>query len=48
MAGPAGDDWLVYHAWSPDAVGYDNGGARRVCFAAITWTGGELVVDRQA
>ena len=35
VTGPAGDQWLAYHAWAPDAVGYRHGGARSLHFAAF-------------
>jgi hypothetical protein len=33
VTGPAGDQWLAYHAWNPNAVGYNNGGTRSLRFA---------------
>lgn len=33
----AGDDWLVYHAWAPDRVGYAAGGARSMRLDRVTW-----------
>jgi hypothetical protein len=35
--GPAGDDWVVYHAWDADRVGYRDGGVRSVRFAPVAW-----------
>lgn len=46
VTGPAGDQWLAYHAWTPGAVGYDTGGTRSLRFAAWTWGNGEPVVTR--
>jgi hypothetical protein len=37
ITGPAGDMWLVYHAWTPDRIGYPAGGARSLHFAALRW-----------
>ena len=48
VLGPAGDHWLAYHAWTPGATGYDNGGARSVRFASLTWDANRLVVVRRA
>jgi beta-xylosidase len=45
---PAGDHWLAYHAWTSGAIGYDNGGARSVRFASLTWDANQLMVARQA
>lgn len=36
VAGPAGDRWLAYHAWTAGAVGYDSGGSRTLRFASLT------------
>jgi beta-xylosidase len=46
VTGPAGDHWLAYHAWNPDAVGYSNGGARSLRFAGLTWSVTRPVVKR--
>jgi beta-xylosidase len=46
VTGPAGDQWLVYHAWSSGAVGYDNGGTRSLRFATLGWAGARPVVKR--
>jgi beta-xylosidase len=46
VTGPAGDNWLAYHAWTPDAIGYHTGGARSVRFASLTWKANQLVVAR--
>jgi beta-xylosidase len=46
VTGPAGDQWLAYHAWNPDAVGYNNGGVRSVRFAALTWSDTRPVLKR--
>jgi Glycosyl hydrolases family 43 len=45
IVGPAGDMWLVHHGWAPGAVGYDEGGARSVRFASLTWDGAQLSVS---
>jgi hypothetical protein len=37
VTGPAGHQWLAYHAWIPGAVGYDNGGTRSLRFASLVW-----------
>ena len=47
ITGPAGDHWLAYHAWNPDSIGYDNGGARSLRFAALTWSARQLTLTRQ-
>jgi beta-xylosidase len=39
VTGPAGDHWLVHHAWATGAIGYGNGGARGVHFVSLTWDG---------
>jgi hypothetical protein len=47
VTGPAGDQWLAYHAWTAGAVGYEqDGGVRSLRFAALTWSGTEPVVAR--
>jgi arabinan endo-1,5-alpha-L-arabinosidase len=46
ITGPAGDQWLVYHAWNPHAVGYESGGTRSVRFAALTWSDTQPVAER--
>ncbi|HEX6238387.1 MAG TPA: glycoside hydrolase family 43 protein [Acidimicrobiales bacterium] len=46
LSGPAGDDWLAYHAWTPDAIGYDAGGARSLHFAPLAWPNGQPAVTR--
>jgi beta-xylosidase len=46
VTGPAGDQWLAYHAWTPGAIGYDASGARTLRFAALTWRVGQPVVSR--
>jgi beta-xylosidase len=46
ITGPAGDQWLAYHAWNPDAVGYNNGGARSLRFAALGWFAAQPVLKR--
>jgi beta-xylosidase len=48
VSGPAGDQWLAYHAWDAAAVGYGNEGARRLRFAALTWPDRRPVVDTGA
>jgi beta-xylosidase len=47
VTGPAGDHWLAYHAWNPGAIGYDNGGARSLRFATLTWSARQLTLTRQ-
>jgi beta-xylosidase len=47
VTGPAGDHWLVHHAWTADTIGYGSGGARRVHFVSLTWDGKQLVVRRR-
>jgi beta-xylosidase len=46
VTGPAGDQWLAYHAWTPDAIGYDSGGTRSLHFASLTWPKGQPAVAR--
>jgi len=46
VTGSAGDHWLMYHAWTPSAIGYDNNGARSVRFASLTWDANQLFVAR--
>jgi hypothetical protein len=46
VSGPAHEQWLAYHAWTGGAVGYDQGGARTLRFAALTWQDGQPVVTR--
>lgn len=46
VTGPASHQWLAYHAWNADAVGYDQGGARSLRFAALSWHDGQPVVTR--
>jgi beta-xylosidase len=47
VTGPAGDQWLAYHAWTAGAVGYgQSGGVRSLRFAALTWNGAEPVIAR--
>jgi beta-xylosidase len=46
VRGPAGDQWLAYHAWNLGAVGYNSGGTRSLRFAALTWSGTQPVVKR--
>jgi beta-xylosidase len=46
VTGPAGDHWLAYHAWTPGAVGYGNGGSRSLHFASVRWSHGWPVVAR--
>jgi beta-xylosidase len=48
FTGPAGDHWLAYHAWAPNAVGYDNGGRRSLHFARLTWHANYLTPIPQA
>jgi hypothetical protein len=42
--GPAGDRWVVYHAWSAGRVGYGNGGVRSLRFAPVGWGAGGLAI----
>jgi hypothetical protein len=44
VAGPAGDQWVTYHAWTAGRVGYGGGGLRSVHFAPITWDGTSLAI----
>jgi hypothetical protein len=46
ITGPAGDQWLAYHAWTPGAVGYNNGGSRSLRFAAVTRSDTQPVIAR--
>ncbi|HET6833877.1 MAG TPA: hypothetical protein VFH30_08400 [Acidimicrobiales bacterium] len=46
MTGPAGDHWLIYHAWTNSRIGYDSGGVRSVHFVSLGWDGDQLVVGR--
>ena len=48
VTGPAGDHWLVHHAWTTGTIGYNTGGARSVHFASLTWDGNQLDVRRRA
>lgn len=38
--GPRGDIHVIYHAWVGDRVGYDDGGARELFVAPLTWKDG--------
>jgi beta-xylosidase len=44
VTGAGGGRWLAYHAWTPGAIGYENGGARSVRFATLEWSADGLVV----
>ena len=45
ITGPAGDQWLAYHSWTPGAIGYGHdGGARSLRFASLTWRDGQPAV----
>lgn len=44
ITGPAGDQWLAHHAWTPGAVGYRSGGVRSLHFAALTTDGPRLAI----
>jgi beta-xylosidase len=44
VTGPAGDHWLVHHAWTADAIGYGAGGVRSIDFVSLRWDGKQLVV----
>ena len=46
FTGPAGHQWLAYHAWTPAAIGYDSGGTRSLRFASLTWPKGQPAVAR--
>jgi beta-xylosidase len=46
VTGPAGDHWLVHHAWTTGIIGYHTGGARSVHFVSLTWDGNQLVIPR--
>ena len=46
ITGPARDQWLAYHAWTPGAIGYDNGGTRSLRFASLTWPNGQPAISR--
>jgi beta-xylosidase len=46
VAGPAGDRWLAYHAWTTGAVGYDNGGTRSLRVASLAAPDGRPAVGR--
>jgi hypothetical protein len=35
-----------HHAWTGGVVGYDQGGARTLRFAALTWQDGRPIVTR--
>ncbi len=37
---PRGDQWVVYHAWVTDAVGYDDGGARSLFLQPLDYSEG--------
>jgi beta-xylosidase len=44
VTGPAGDQWLAYHAWNPTAVGYNNRGVRSLHIASLTWRNDQPIV----
>lgn len=44
VTAPGGDLVLVHHAWSPDAVGYEAGGARRLHVSALRFDGDRVTV----
>jgi beta-xylosidase len=46
ITGPAGDQWLGYHAWTSGAVGYGQGGARSLRFARLALVDGRPVITR--
>ncbi|MGH6690853.1 MAG: glycoside hydrolase, partial [Gammaproteobacteria bacterium] len=46
VIGPAGDQWLTYHAWTSGVIGYNNGGTRRLRFASLTWANNQPAVRR--
>jgi hypothetical protein len=46
VSGPAGDQWLVYHAWTRGAIGYPTGGSRSLRFASVSWHDRQPVVLR--
>ena len=37
-------DWIAYHAWTGDSVGYDAGGARAMHIAPVVLIGDRLIV----
>jgi beta-xylosidase len=46
VTGPAGDQWLAYHAWTTGVIGYRHGGARSLHFTPLTWRNGQPVAGR--
>jgi beta-xylosidase len=40
-----GDLWLAYHAWSPEAIGYERGGDRSMWLDELRFEDARLVVD---
>jgi beta-xylosidase len=46
LTGPAGDQWIAYHAWDAGNVGYDAGGARSLRFAPLGWDGAAIAIGR--
>jgi beta-xylosidase len=46
ITGPAGDQWLAYHAWTTGAIGYSNGGTRSLRFASLTRPSDQPVITR--
>ena len=45
VADDDGDLWLAYHAWSPDAIGYERGGDRTMWLDEVRFEDGRLVID---
>jgi GH43 family beta-xylosidase len=43
VVGPDGRDWLIYHAWPPDAVGATDPG-RTMWLDRVDWVAGKPVV----
>ena len=43
VVGPDGNDWLLYHAWPPDAIGSEDPG-RTMWLDRVEWTDGKPVV----
>lgn len=48
VTGPAGDHWLAYHAWTPQAIGYTNGGTRSLHLASLTWPNNPPIITRRS
>jgi beta-xylosidase len=48
VTGPAGDQWLTYHAWTSGVIGYDHGGTRSLHFASLTWLNFQPIITRRS